>query len=533
MNKIRRHKQQRYRHRTVSLSDVDIDTDKGCGDQTVANVVGRELRDIVMRCMEQIEPRHRAILTMRCYNQMPYSEIANMMGCTEFGARALFYRAKKSLAKKLSGYGFGKGAVLAGLLLFGRMTARSKAVAANLTIPAESLHVGVAASVAAMATTKTAIVSLAAAGLVTTSSVIVPLMNNETSSELNQEPVLNIVQTTPKVQKDVLYYFPDEPQGPVMMRTRPAEDSDSSRWDIMQNAQGNYIWTGNNINMVNYRHWNPDLAVTLLPTDTPQTIKYIMSLDEHTEGISSVTEKERGLLVMSSGSAHDTRTSHHYNALYEDYFQPDPPTGVQWVDQRDAMHQRGWTYVNVEGQIRGRIISGRGCVPFVYATLKQHSPWLDIKVDKQLHIADSDSGAFIRHLDSSRTERFPAGSFFKGMSRPWMGLHTLDTVRRDAAEQRIAFQTKVTPDQEHICVDLLKDTIQLEYTIDLYADCVDHIEIFIEGKHIGTLRFTYLQTINPSDRRFVEPRLLGTRSSLSASPGSLWLIDLADGSLMP
>jgi hypothetical protein len=114
-----------------------------------------------------------------------------------------------------------------------------------------------------------------------------------------------------------------------------------------------------------------------------------------------------------------------------------------------------------------------------------------------------------------------------------MGLHTLDTVRRDAAEQRIAFHTKAAPDQEHICVDLSTDAIRLEYTIDLYADCVDHIEIFMEEEHIGTLRFTYLQTINPSDRRFVEPRLLGTRSSLSASPASLWLVDLANGSLMP
>ncbi len=531
MNKIRRHKQQQYRHRTASLSDVDID-ERGCGDQTVANVIGRELREIIVRCMEQIEPRHRAILTMRCYNQMPYSEIAVMMGCTEFGARALFYRAKKSLASKLSGYGFGKGTLLAGLLLFGKITARSEAVAASLTIPAESLHVGVAASLAAMATTKTAIVTMAAAGLVTTSTVVIPLINHDTPTGLNQESTFTASTAVPQVQNDILYYFPDDPQGPVMIRMRPSSEEGQARWNTMQNAQGNYVWTDNSIYMVNYHYWNPDLTVALLPTDTPETINFITTLDKRTRGIQPIAANGQGVLVMSSGSDGQVRTSRQYNALHEDYFQLDPPTGVAWVDQRDAIHQRGWTYFKIEGQIQGQIISGRGCIPFIYDVYAQHSPWLDINVGNRLHIADSDNGAFIRNQESSLLERFPAGTFFKGLPRPWMGLHTLDTVRRDAAQGRIAFRTEATPDQERVQVDLYTDSMRLAYTIHLRADCVECIDIFKAQDRIGTLRFTCLQEISPRDKDFIKPRL-GTRGSTGASEGSLWLVRLAEGTLVP
>ena len=52
--------------------------------------------------MSSLKPRYREILVMRCYEEMDYSEIANELGCTEFGARVLFFRAKRALAKALS-----------------------------------------------------------------------------------------------------------------------------------------------------------------------------------------------------------------------------------------------------------------------------------------------------------------------------------------------------------------------------------------------------------------------------------------------
>ncbi len=79
---------------------------------------------------------------MRCYDNMAYSEIAESMGCSEFSTRMLFVRAKKALQKELLSNGFSRGSLLAALIVFGKMTAPSKAAAAQLTVPAAALKVG-------------------------------------------------------------------------------------------------------------------------------------------------------------------------------------------------------------------------------------------------------------------------------------------------------------------------------------------------------------------------------------------------------
>ena len=42
-------------------------------------MVGQELKTIVMEAMQSLDPRHRSILTMRCYDQLSYAEIAGLM----------------------------------------------------------------------------------------------------------------------------------------------------------------------------------------------------------------------------------------------------------------------------------------------------------------------------------------------------------------------------------------------------------------------------------------------------------------------
>ena len=51
--------------------------------------------------------------------------------------------------------------------------------------------------------------------------------------------------------------------------------------------------------------------------------------------------------------------------------------------------------------------------------------------------------AVLQDAQGTALGKYPRGSFFKGLSRPWMGLHTIDSVRRDAAEQRARFETQV------------------------------------------------------------------------------------------
>ena len=130
------------------------------------NLVSQELRQIVSTAMQKLRTRHKAVLIMRCYDGMSYSEIAESMGCSEFSTRMLFMRAKQSLHKELSRNGFGRGSLLAALVVFGKMTAPSKAAAAQLTVSAAAMKVGLLAGVAGVATTKVALLSITAASAV-------------------------------------------------------------------------------------------------------------------------------------------------------------------------------------------------------------------------------------------------------------------------------------------------------------------------------------------------------------------------------
>jgi len=57
----------------------------------------RQLSDMV----EQLSYQHRDVLHLRCYEQMPYAEIASLTRSTPQRARARFHRAKKTLKAHL------------------------------------------------------------------------------------------------------------------------------------------------------------------------------------------------------------------------------------------------------------------------------------------------------------------------------------------------------------------------------------------------------------------------------------------------
>jgi hypothetical protein len=91
---------------------------------------------------------------MRCYDQMSYTQIAELMDSSEIAARALFYRAKKALGRRLSAHGLGQGSLLLALVAFGKMTATTEAAAAQVSVTGASLHVGPLAALTAMLTSK-------------------------------------------------------------------------------------------------------------------------------------------------------------------------------------------------------------------------------------------------------------------------------------------------------------------------------------------------------------------------------------------
>jgi hypothetical protein len=115
-----------------------------------------------------------------------------------------------------------------------------------------------------------------------------------------------------------------------------------------------------------------------------------------------------------------------------------------------------------------------------------------------------------------------------------MGMHTVDIVRRDAADRRIWFDTAPAGNDKDTIVTVLDEgghsDTELAYTVDMEKDLVKVIKFRRGGRKLGSLTFTHVQDIREVEGEFVEPGLPeGARAPTRAEPGILWLIDLAQG----
>lgn len=507
-------------------------------EQGLEDLVGEELKQIVSNAMQKLRTRHKAVLVMRCYDGMSYSDIAESMGCNEFSIRMLFVRAKRALQKELLRNGFGRGSLLAALIVFGKITAPSKAAAAQLTVPAAALKVGLAATVAGLATTTTGIVSIAAAGALTVGAVATTSNFRGPAPDAPAPVIVNSGSVSPYATSSTAhgqfwYYFPAGPQGPMMLRAQSKGVSDR----VLQNDQANYTLQGNTVYINNYRMWLDDLSVFKLPTDSADMRGFLAQVEGIHNDIQPVsTGHGRGLLAIVERTTEKADAGQPWaitssNVLDSDYFDSDWPSDARIVDNRDAMHRRGWTYFRVHGQVRDQQISGVGRMPFTYGMAKTHNAWLRLNLGNSLTILDGGSAAVMQDAQGTDLVKFPAGSFFKGMSRPWMGLHTIDSVRRDAAEQRAQFETRLLQGGRQAQVTVSYDKTQFVYLIDIEADLVRQVSLSVGGTQVGELGFEYLEDVNVAPSEFAAPALRVDPLSLRNSPGLLWLVRLANGTL--
>jgi RNA polymerase sigma factor (sigma-70 family) len=137
-------------------------------DDGLTHVMRKELSQAVVAGIAELNLAYRNVLVLRCYEQMSFSEIANLMGCKELRVRVLFFRAKHALSRRLAHVGFGKGLLLTSLVLFEILTAPKEAAVAG-TVTAASLKVGFMGSMAGAAGTPSGIaMALTATGLTVT-----------------------------------------------------------------------------------------------------------------------------------------------------------------------------------------------------------------------------------------------------------------------------------------------------------------------------------------------------------------------------
>jgi len=170
-------------------------------------------------------------------------------------------------------------------------------------------------------------------------------------------------------------------------------------------------------------------------------------------------------------------------------------------------------------------------MPLVYAASRLHYPWLEIRIGNRLRAVDTKDGAAIYDTDNRIIARYPAGSFFRGLGRPWQGLHTIDTVRRDAAEQQLPFRTQHDSRTDLGTVVVESEPAAITYTIDMDKDLIhrlvlDSPETTDHPAVTGDLAFTYLE--DSSDAQFTEPRAPAGGTTKPSPRGMLWLLGVLE-----
>jgi RNA polymerase sigma-70 factor (ECF subfamily) len=145
MGHVQHHFRDQKREHKVRLAALDkrkweegLAEDRGDGLDRIARV---ELTERVMNVIMQMRLSYRNILVLRCFEQMSYAEIAELMDCKELRIRVLFFRAKHALRQQLARQGVTRTTLATGLTLFGILSTHSKGV--SVTVSAATLDVGV------------------------------------------------------------------------------------------------------------------------------------------------------------------------------------------------------------------------------------------------------------------------------------------------------------------------------------------------------------------------------------------------------
>ncbi len=79
----------------------DVPASEGIAEQAEGRQVGR----VVARAVNALPPRQRAMVVLRLYQDLPYQEIASIMGCAEGTVKATMFTALRKLRRTLTDAG--------------------------------------------------------------------------------------------------------------------------------------------------------------------------------------------------------------------------------------------------------------------------------------------------------------------------------------------------------------------------------------------------------------------------------------------
>lgn len=527
LNGMRRHYRDNGKRRTRTLESAQTQETLSHDHTAVADAITHELRQIVLSAMRQLKPHLRTILVLRCYEQLSFPEIADRTGSSEFKARALFIRAKHALGKKLASNGFGKSSLLGALLIFGKMTATSEASLAGVSVSTGTVWAGWWPTLCAAMTSKMALVTVASvAGL----SVVGPtLLPGQASVHGPMAYGQESKRSEDQTHQHWYYYAPDL-RDTVQIQIRSGRDNRGGSPLLLQNEHANYARTDKAVFICNAHMWHEDGSVMRLPTDPVRLTEFLNGVEGKTVSSRPVRIDPTGLLVIKE----DEKPWHalpDFDVADEGCYRSQWPTHLKLMDQRDMIHKRGWTCFNITGELGGALITGVGCMPLVPARRKEYAPWIRLQIGESLILEDNGRAASIKNAQGQVLKQYQGGTFFRGMSRPWQGLHTIDTVRRDAASQQIVFETELSAGSDMAVIRLDCGTAQMAYRILMQADLISEISFSLSDGTEGTIRFAYPLGLNESNESAIRSNTFFRTPSRNRGPGMTWLVELANGTL--
>jgi hypothetical protein len=306
-------------------------------------------------------------------------------------------------------------------------------------------------------------------------------------------------------------------------------------YQVLQNDNGNYFLEnmGQKVTVNNHHYWNPDFSVMLLPTDSPELAMFLGNFENRQSNSRMNFSAKRDLLIAATkqkGTNNITFSLQDYDALMEERFQYNWPAASTVIDRRDSIHQQGWCYFTMKGTFKDREIRGLGQIPFKYPVSQTRPAWFAIKIDDVIELFDGGNSAVMKNSNGPIAS-YPAQTFLTGLNKPWMGLHCIDMVRRDAALSKIAFKTELLSDEALCKVSLLHPKGTIEYTIDLYKDLIEKISFLDESASpCGDIIFQYSVTAPANLELFKKPVLIKYSSSMKRERIH-WLAELVSGNL--
>lgn len=582
--KVQTHFRRHKNVNEISLSIIGEDSPfKGFGDNEASGpekIAERELKEAICESIKELNLKQRNALILRCFEEKSYREIAEIMNCSETSAKINLFRARKQLKKDLRRKGLVASSLTVGLGLFGEATQSAEAAGtsvnagANITVNSASIKVGIVATVIGSIFTKlgATVTMLLVTSAITVGGMLIYQAGSDEYSEDNS-PGRNEVKsfhyveqafddTTNKVTVinrnlaaglslskgayEQMFFFPDGIDGPLflmMQRWDPSQTNKLCGW--MQNGAANYYYhSGKNIiYLYDYNLPIRDLSTRRLPSDTPEFAAFMDEMEGKTEGITNTRDEKTGMLVGIMDdrfyNAKDFKSKVTYNSFEAknfDNFRYPWPDDAEIVDDRDAMHKRGWTYVQISGNLGDEEIKGVAQVPFTYNKSLERKPWIKIKVGSNgPEFVDSDFGANVRE-QGKIVKAYPAGNFFMGMARPWFGIHTVDIIRRDAAAKKIRFAIEEVGETSAkvtlTCDAADGQEYQLVYLISIDFDLVEEIGIFSQGSEKGVIKFDYLEDVEDMAILFEPPQEQRIpRKAKNKNIGIGWLLELAEDGL--